>query len=240
MSTLEPSFHKEPAHPGVIKLHEDLVAIYRAIQDKQGKLDAAFDRISRQIGFVVLTAVPVTLRMEAKKGTVSVATENLKGTLFETDLLKEVESLPGAVRSTVGDGEYKLYLIWHEALKLKLQTDWMEPAHLSRIPQGLLEAGLLRGSRALTALGPGVPEPAHWFDPGFRLELEEVLAISAIDQVYPDLRLTERIKAARQVSPAALMPGIREPAHFRRFLEQADPGTLQRILDVIQDMPAAR
>jgi hypothetical protein len=61
-------------------------------------------------------------------------------------------------------GTYTLNLLWFDALKLKLRTDWMEPVHY------------LAGISA-ESIGPQVAvksvatniyswrEPAHWFDP---------------------------------------------------------------------------
>jgi hypothetical protein len=203
--------HVEPAHPMVIDLHQSLVAIYKVIREKyQPKIDATFDEISRQIGFVVTTTVPV--QVEIGDGGKIKGTEvpgGLKGTLFE--------KIAGAVGSdSVGKvtaGKYPIYLIWYPALKLKLRTDFMEPAHLTP------------GVREPAHFAPGVREPAHWFDAGFAIGGEEAVLIHAIDEVYPELRLADRVSAARQASralgphtePAHLAtfgPGVREPAHF--------------------------
>lgn len=54
----------EPAHPAVVRLYDDLITIYARIREKyQSEIDTAFDRISRQIGFVVTTTVPVVLEV---------------------------------------------------------------------------------------------------------------------------------------------------------------------------------
>jgi hypothetical protein len=256
---------QEPAHPGVIKLHDDLVKIYKILRESyQDKLNAAFDQLSRQIGFVVRTTLPVTLSIAAKEGRVSLTGENFRGTIFEKTFLEVLNDLPKKAQGTVADGNYKLYVIWYDALKLKLHTDWMEPAHLywlepAHVAQGLGEAQIPQRA----PLGPGPFEPAHWFDPGFRFELEESLAISAIDQVYPELRLAERVRAARQLprtamtpgirepahfqqqllarsGSAVLSPGIREPAHFRQILEQFDAPTLDSVIAVLQAIQKLR
>jgi hypothetical protein len=254
-----PFFHQEPAHPATFKLHDDLVKIYRIIRESyQDAINASFDRLSRQIGFVVTTTLPVTLKVADEEGRVSLASENLRGTLFENAFQEVLNDLPQKVQGKVAAGDYKLYVIWYDALKLKLHKDWMEPAHWlepAHLAQGLAEAQIPRR--------PGPIEPAHWFDPGFRLELEESLVISAIDEVYPELRLADRVRAARQaplggaVSPGIrepahfrqllersraveLSPGIREPAHFREILERFDAPTLDAVVAVLQAIQKLR
>jgi hypothetical protein len=60
-------------------------------------------------------------------------------------------------------------------------------------------------------------EPAHWFDPGRAIAFEEAALISVIDEVYPELRLVDRVAAYRQVARKAVLPEVMEPAHFRQF-----------------------
>ena len=66
-------------------------------------------------------------------------------------------------------------------------------------------------------------EPVHWFDPAAALPIEEGVLIHALDEVYPDLKLLDRVTAARQTltgigpevrEPAHLRPEVRDPAHF--------------------------
>jgi hypothetical protein len=242
-----PLFHQEPAHPGVIKLHDDLVNIYKIIREAyQENINATFDRVSRQIGFVVMTTLPITLNITDKEANVALVSDNLQGTLFEEAFLKVLDGFPQRVQGKVATGSYKLYLIWYDALKLKLHTDWMEPAHLPwyetvQVAQRLREVQIAQIARRTPVIGPGVHEPAHWFDPAFSLETEEALAISAIDQVYPELRLVERVQAARQTARlAAISPGIREPAHYRQILERFDPQTLEKVVEVIQAIQQMR
>ena len=238
-----PLFHKEPAHPGVIKLHDDLVNIYKVVREHyQEAINATFDQLSRQIGFVVTTTLPVNLKVAGQEGSVSLAGDNLRGTLFEEAFRQALDGLPQKVQGQVAAGSYKLYVIWYDALKLKLHTDWMEPAHLhwlepAHLTQGLGETQVARRA----AIGPGIHEPAHWFDPAFSLEVDESLAISAIDQIYPELRLVERVRTARQIPRAvAVSPGIREPAHFRQILERFDAQTLDAVVAVIQAVQKLR
>jgi len=232
---------KEPAHPMVVALHDNLIAIYKFIREKyQAKIDETFDEVSRQIGFVVTTTVPVEVEIgdERKFKTVTVGAENLKGTLFEkiSAALGTQDAMPGKVAA----GKYRIYLLWYPALKLKLKTDFMEPAHLTawkepahltawKEPAHLtawkepahLSAGLLNSLQAeLSARYVGnVPfhgEPVHWFDPGYAIAAEEAVLIYAIDEVYPELRLAERITAGRQAARVRVRPEIPEPAHFRQ------------------------
>lgn len=236
-----PFFHQEPAHPGVIKLYDDLVNIFKIIREAyQEKIDATFDQVSRQIGFVVTTTLPITLNVTDKEVKVALVGENLQGTLFEDAFLNVLGDLPQHVQGKVASGRYKLYLIWYDALKLKLHTDWMEPAHLhwlepAHVAQRLGETQTAQAVQHTAVIGPGIHEPAHWFNPAFTLAVEEALAISAIDQVYPELRLVERVQAARQTPRfVAISPGIREPAHYRQILESFDPQTLEKVVEIIQ------
>lgn len=212
----------EPAHPTIVQMHDDLVSLYRVIKkDYQSGIDQAFDHVSRQIGFIVTTTIPWIIEVEdrprARK--MKVGAQHLSGTLFEKamsrvmeGLLKDSNPLPARV--------YRIYLVWHEALKLRLKTDWMEPAHFRT--EWMEPAHFTRDPRSVlvqrvqaSAVKPEVMEPAHWFDPGTRLDAEEQVLLSVIDEVYPELRLAERVATIRQ-QRVEQWPGIREPAHFQR------------------------
>lgn len=205
----------EPAHPMVVKLHDDLVTIYTLIRQKyQQEIDAAFDRVSRQIGFVVTTTLPVVFEFGEEGGLVGfkMSGDHLQGTLFERELtavLKPLMDDPVPIREVTA-GTYKLHMIWYEALKLKLRTDWVEPAHfrIRAMPHLVRRADI-------EAIERDIPEPAHWFDPGAAIALEEVAVVSAIDEVYPELRLMERISYARSLaslSPQPEPPDVEEKA----------------------------
>lgn len=201
----------EPAHPEIIKQHDDLVSIYSQIkQQSQKAIDAAFDRASRQVGFVVTTTLPAVLEVgtDARQNKLQLSGENLKGTIFE----KEFADVLGKpiVTKDVAAGSYRLYLVWTDALLLRLRTEWMEPAHIFQI------AGLMRQPELQAArIRPETMEPVHWFDPGIALQLEERLLISAIDQVYPELKLVDRLTTIREFMRRPVGPGVKEPAHFR-------------------------
>src|SRR6266536_206012 len=86
----------EPAHPGIVKQFEDLIAIYKVIRGQfQDGIDRAFDRVSRDIGFVVSTTLSVTCEIADGKPAQWTMAEPLKGSLFEgaiLDVLKRPQS----------------------------------------------------------------------------------------------------------------------------------------------------
>ena len=49
--------------------------------------------------------------------------------------------------------------------------------------------------KEIAAVIPGVREPVHWFDPGLKLPVEELILVSVIDEVYPELRLVDKINS---------------------------------------------
>jgi len=207
----------EPAHPGVVQLFDDLISIYQGIRGKQGAIDKAFDEVSRQIGFVITTTVPVVLEIGDRgmvKG-ISMGAEHLKGTLFDKALTAALRDLKPPETSPWRAGSYSLYILWADAFKLKLRTDWMEPAHF--VKDRFLEG--LRPDVAARVPARPIPwvEPAHWFDPGIAIAVEEAVLIEAIDEVYPEFKLVERIASMRAALRRPVRPEVKEPAHFRRF-----------------------
>lgn len=208
----------EPAHPAIIKLQDDLKAIYTHLRNNyQKQIDAAFDDISRQIGFVVTTTIPVTLEVGDKGAikTFALAAEHLKGTLFDRGLTGALEKLKREPLPGVSAGVYNFYLIWFDALNLKLGTHWMEPAH----PPAQF-AQEIRTQR-VSQVRPEVREPAHWFDPGIAIAPEDAVLISVIDAVYPELRLIDRVAGSRQFIRQQVRPEVQEPAHFRQVEQSA-------------------
>lgn len=188
----------ELVQPAVIRLYNNLVQVYRIMRDNQKEIDAAFDRVAAQIGFVVTTTLPVRLQV-AEGGAVTGASfdgDALKGTIFEKELSGFLKAFTQKPFSGVPAGTYRFYLIWYDALSLKLRFEFRETAHFL---QGLLGAlGPQQGGISATALvRPEVEERAPWFDPTAVIPIEEVLVILAIDEVYPELRLEERISAGR-------------------------------------------
>lgn len=203
----------EPAHPAVIRLYDDLIQVYRVMRQNQGTIDAAFDRVAAQIGFVVTTTLPVRIEVsvEEKVNNTQLDGEALRNTIFEKELSDFLKKLNGQPFKGVPAGNYRFYLIWYNALRLKLSRDWLEPAH---VLQGVLGsfAAQSGGGVAEAFVRPEVREPAHWFDPGIAIAIEDAVVISAIDEVYPELRLAERI-AADRLAIRQIGPGVKEPAH---------------------------
>jgi uncharacterized protein YfkK (UPF0435 family) len=205
----------EPAHTGIIKQFEDLLAIYKVIKEKYQKaIDNAFDSVSRKIGFVVTTTIPIVVEI-GEKGNVAnliVGGDNLRGTLFESELQNSL----GKIKETTikaSPGKYCLYAIWFDALRLRLKTDWMEPAHFKK-PTLTSPASTTIIHGASIAVRPEVMEPAHWFDPQVVLQPDESVIIAVIDEVYPELNLASRISAIRE-KIRVVRPEVMEPAHFR-------------------------
>jgi hypothetical protein len=168
------------------------------MRERQKEIDAAFDRVAAQIGFVVTTTLPVRVEVAeegAVKG-VSFDGNALQGTIFEKELSGFLRELTQKPFTGVPAGNYRFYLIWFDALNLKLRFDWYESAHVLQSLLGSIVSE--RGAISSAALfRPEVQESAHWFDPGYAIAMEEGLVIMAIDEVYPELRLAERISAGR-------------------------------------------
>ena len=235
----------EPAHVSLVRQYEDLVAILKYIRDKgQEVIDQGFDKASSKIGFVVATTVPVTAEVgtDGKIDNLMMRGKHLEWTLFDEILLTALrekikgKQIPVARGSALSQGNYDFYLLWFDALKLKLGAGQFrpppEPAHfrfaaeLARFRQPLdpahgfrpppepahfhLTEELARLLREPAASFLGrfrpPPEPAHWFNPGALITQEEQVLIVALDEVYPELRLVERISASRLGEEVMLNP----------------------------------
>ncbi len=240
----------EPAHVSIVRQYEDLVAILKYIREKgQDVIDEGFDHVSSQIGFVVAASLPVTVEV-AKTGKIKQLTmgeEHLKGTLYEKELLPPLMKLLQApmTRRTnvpVGEGSFDIYLLWFDALKLKLGSIstfrprlpiqelaplstalTMFADELARIWPGYGPRGPIQElaplSTARTALSAELSsigsrgrsphpyqEPPHWFDSRIQITQREQALIVALDEVYPELHLVERITACRQGQTVFLNP----------------------------------
>jgi hypothetical protein len=209
-----PAHWKEPAHPGVVKLYEDLVAIYSLLRERyQKEINAAFDSISRQIGFVVATTIPVVFHIGEKGEVKNIAmgSENLKGTLFDRELSAVLRSLvesPTPWPWKAAAGTYKIYLLWHDALSLKLGSGALDPSHF--VPQGIVAE--TRAGWGSVQFPWECCECVHWFVSEV-IAAEEAVQIEAIDRVYPELQLVNRVASIRAAYQTRLGPGVREPAH---------------------------
>ena len=216
----------EPAHPMIVEHYEDIVDIYRFIREKyQDLIDTKFDEVARQIGYVVASTVPVVLEFseEGALKDVEIGAEHLRGTLFE----QVVRVLKPGKKLSVRAGKYEIYLIWFDALKLRLRKDWVEPAHFR--PDFLLE----RVQRAPSAVDIKweMREPAHWFDPGTRMVLDDAIQIAVLDEVYPELRLADRVAFYRYQYLQRVRPEVMEPAHFRKPEVEVLLQQLRRLLE---------
>ncbi len=290
----------EPVHPMAVRLYSDLVTIYKFVKDNYQKdVDAAFDRASQQIGFVVTTTVPVM--MEVGEGgaikSLVMGSESLKNTPFEKEIAAVFDlKKKGEKKINVSAGVYNLALFWYDAVKLRLRTDWMEPAQpVYQLQSELM--GMRQSPQSAQAMSqairsqpwmepvhthtpwtepvhhmpwmepvhPHTPwmEPVHypgcrpWLEPAHpvfqtaedfqkaveatataktfehtepvqylnrvsQIIQEKSLLVSAIDEVYPELKLAERLNKAQYAMsptlplppPRAVWPGVREPAHM--------------------------
>ena len=200
-------YPQEPAHPELIRRRDDLVSIYQRIRkEKQAVIDATFDKVSRRIGFIVTSTLPAVLEIgkKAEQSRFELQGEQFKETIWQESFAEVLR--PAATWEGIAAGSYRLYLLWAQALAIRFQTEWMEPAH----PGVIYE---IQVDRRTIPFDPHIPEPAHWFDPNLLLEAEERLLIGAIDVVYPELKLVERLGNIRDTL-RKVGPGVREPAHF--------------------------
>lgn len=238
----------EPAHPMVVKLHDDLLMIYTYIREKyQADIDRVFDQVSQEVGFVVSTALPYTIKVEDGRVMGIIITDGLKGTLFDREMSAVLKKSSGDMIKNVSTGTYSLYLFWLEALKLKLRTDWMEPAHsnirLSAKQAGKIKelvkhkemVGKLEAMKKGATLGPSPwEEPAHWFDPGTIIDAEEKVLISAIDETYPELKLVDRLMTYRIAAGQKVIEDVKEPAHPYQAGPAMAPEILTEIAAILQ------
>ena len=226
----------EPAHPGIVTRYDDIVALYSAIRENAQKaIDHAFDEVSREIGFVVATTVPVTVEVGDKHAVEKVKArgEQFKGTLFDRKLVPAFDSLVNLPVDGVGAGTYNIYAIWESALTLALRHDWVEPAHFGVAASQV--SAVATEAVAERRLLPGVREPAHFLDGRIQLTPEETVLVSAIDKVYPDLRLAERVAASRVATrPIAVSPYVIEPAHFRTSELLRNEGFVSALNQLVQ------
>ncbi|AJE02640.1 hypothetical protein [Geobacter pickeringii] len=98
---------------------------------------------------------------------------NLQGTVFEREFTPLLKELAGKGVGKTAAGSYSLFLIWHEALKLKLKADWIEPAHFRDILEEVIVA------RSGKQLVPGIREPAHFRRLAELLDREDALRLVA-------------------------------------------------------------
>ncbi|MBN2527220.1 MAG: hypothetical protein JXR76_12570 [Deltaproteobacteria bacterium] len=211
---------REPAHPQLVQMFDDLRSIYTLLRDTvQQRIDTAFDAASKKIGFVVTTTLPVviTVNKDGQPTFERMGTENLQGTIYE-------EAIAGALGELAKEnckaspGEYSIYLFWFDALKLKVKTDWLEPAHIQRgwlePAHFLTEPAIFRSSVGKSPERSPVadPPPEPLLNLGAITSVQERILISAIDEIYPELMIASRLNPA--AGQFAVTEGVSEPAHY--------------------------
>ena len=224
----------EPAHLAIFRLYEDLIQVYRTMRERQQEIDAAFDRVAAQVGFVVTTTLPVQVQV-AEQGeikNVQFDGDALRGTLFEKELSGFLRQLAGKPFTGVPAGNYRFYLLWYNALKLKLRRDWLEPVHVLQGLLGSMVSPAIAATTGSALVRPEVKEPPHWFDPGIMIAIEDAVVISVIDEVYPELRLAERISADR-LAIRRIRPEVMEPPHFHDVMEHRGRDILSQVRAMI-------
>ena len=141
-------------------------------------------------------------------------------------------------------GEYLLQMIWFDALRLRLRTDWIEPAHFRdyrRVRESFRDiskfdwvepAHVVLGGSGQIAVDPDVIEPAH-FKPTADPWKEKVL-VAVIDEVYPELRLIDRIAKLKDDLRIKVRPDVIEPAHFHDLRRRLPDEALKEIEAVLR------
>ncbi len=238
----------EPAHPAVHVFQNILKMLCSRIREKyQDIIDKTFDQVSRQIGFVVATTLPVlvTISAKGKIKSLSLGAEHLKDTVFEKEFSSVFKSISSGDKFPIEQtGKYRLYFLWFEALKLKMRADWIEPAH-HKFPLRCKRWELVRPP-SIDWIEPAHPplqwgkrcvewefgyphwldwvEPAHVppdvIDPRDKIDphpdpWQDKVVIAVIDEVYPELRLIERLAKLNEIARRRVRPEVIEPAHFR-------------------------
>lgn len=240
----------EPAHPMVLKYRDDLLAIYRLLRDKfQQPVDDTFDKVAREIGYLVTTTLPLSIEV-AKGGnikSIELGAEYLQDTIFERSfapVFKKMGGMDAEKGFKVTEGVYQIYLIWFDALKLRLRTDWIEPAHFRDYLQlrerfkdifrfdWIEPAHVVLGGVVQSAVDPNVTEPAH-FKPTPDPWREKVL-IAVIDEVYPELQLIGRISKLKDFLRYRVRPDVIEPAHFKDLAQRLPQAVLAEIEAVLR------
>ena len=210
----------EPVHPMAVRLYSDLVTIYKFVKDNYQKdIDAAFDRASQQIGFVVTTTVPVMLEV-GEGGAVKslvMGSESLKNTPFEKEITAVFDlKKKGEKKINVSAGVYNLALFWYDAVKLRLRTDWMEPAQpVYQLQSELM--GMRQSPQSAQAMSQAI-RSQHWMEP--------VHHMPWIEPVHPHTPWTEPVHHMPWMEPVHPHTPWMEPVHYpgcRPWLEPAHP-----------------
>lgn len=191
--------HIEPVHYKTFKIYDYLRELYRFFHDKyQTQIDKAFDNVAKNVGFIITTTLPIQVEITKDGINVSIREEQFNDTIFEREF-QSIFKLPKDKQiSQIPEGKYNMSFIWYSALKLKMRTHWMEPVH---------HPSMTDTPPSRTPVKMDVIEPAHWFDPNIAIDQEDAMQISLIDEVYPDLKLADRIIATREAGRKNVSPG---------------------------------
>jgi len=117
----------------------------------------------------------------------------------------------------------------HNGTALTL-TEKILLAHLAEIP---VKPEVMEPAHPV---GPEVLEPAHWFDPVFTPPIEEAIMITVIDEIYPELRLIEKIASIRERRRRPVFPEVQEPAHYRQFSKPIDTDKLKEVISQLGNL----
>lgn len=201
----------EPAQAMVVEERSDLVKIYAAVREKcQANIDEAFDRVSRDVGYVVTTGIPVDIVLEeGKVKSVRMGAENLKGTIFEREMTKALGPLSDDPYPIIKPKSktYRVLVFWKEALMINkvnvVDQGVIEPAQFdpssARVMWRVLPEPAQNNLRRPILVRKPPPEPAHMVKDilsefgGQIAPWKEQVLVSAIDEVYPELNFAQRL-----------------------------------------------
>lgn len=214
-----------------VKTYDYLRTLYGFFRERQEEIDNTFDSVSQSIGLVITTTLPIQVVLSnGKINSISIGTSQLMNTLFEqkfSTFLQTFKTLSSDQLSTVPDGNYSLYLIWLDALSLRIRSDFMEPVN-SRRSTSRSSSNFPSSFRSVP---PVVEEPVHWIDVGLSIDLSETIQISAIDEIYPELKLADRIILARQISRISISSETSRSTNLRNIEETIPQERLPQFLD---------
>jgi hypothetical protein len=151
-----------------------------------------------------------------------------------------------------------VYLFWLDALKLKLRADWVEPAH-HRMELECKEWEWYDPSRDWLEPVHRPPirrrckrwglKPPYWWDwlepvhmtPDVPLVASpepvpwrHKVVLLAVDQVYPELQLEERLAQRHALWRRWVPPEVMEPVHFREEDRILPREALQELVNVLR------
>ncbi|MDR1992507.1 MAG: hypothetical protein LBQ98_03265 [Nitrososphaerota archaeon] len=153
----------DPVNPDVGYMGR-LIVLYTVLKTQQPTTNQFFNELSKKTGDA-RTVLPINIVIN-RNGTASfsIADSNLRETLFETDIVDKALNSK-QLKIDVTPGEYQAYLLWTEGLNMTLKA--------SRL--------MLDTTDMECAESP------------VNINAEELMQISAIDEVYPELNLVTTI-----------------------------------------------